>query len=223
MEEVAQTKNGATKERWNRAMAEAPFDLIRSRVVIEIRAEHFLDVLSMGTVSTNIFLRRLHNFALDLGWLPAPLVPRKRWPGIRFEEKRAITFEEHQKVLAGETNPEWRAYYSLHWHLGGSQTDIASLRAEAIDWQDRTVSYGRQKTGSNAQFTLVTQWRLFFARCQRRAAFSHAFEVGRVLARYDRNRRSERILRFRNQFFTPRYVVELGRSCSTCQIGSCFS
>src|SRR5262245_19966468 len=38
MEEVARTKVGVTQERWNRAMTEAPFDLIRSRVVIETRA-----------------------------------------------------------------------------------------------------------------------------------------------------------------------------------------
>jgi len=113
---------------------------LQRRDVGTMGAEHFLDVLSTGTVSTNIFLRRLHNFALDLGWLPAPLIPRKRWPKIRFEEKRAITLEEHQKVLAGETSPEWRAYYSLLWHLGGSQTDTAARSsrrktATPITWQ----------------------------------------------------------------------------------------
>jgi integrase len=32
------------------------------------------------------------------------------------------------------------------WHLGGSQTDIAELAAEDIDWKDRTISYHRRKT-----------------------------------------------------------------------------
>ena len=32
------------------------------------------------------------------------------------------------------------------WHLGGSQTDIAELTAEDIDWKDRTISYQRRKT-----------------------------------------------------------------------------
>ena len=132
-------------------MKEAPFDIIRGRVVIESRAEHFLDVLAVGTVSTNTFLRRLHNFALDMNWLPAPVIPRKQWPTIRFGEKRAITIEEHQRILASEQSAEWQAYYTLLWHLGGSQTDIASLHAEDIDWTDRTLSYGRQKTRSNAQ------------------------------------------------------------------------
>src|SRR3954470_15248010 len=66
MDEVARTKTGDTRLRWERAMRERPFDLLRDRCVIETRAEHFQDVFACGTVSTNIFLRRLHNFALDM-------------------------------------------------------------------------------------------------------------------------------------------------------------
>jgi hypothetical protein len=33
---------------------------------------------------------RIHNFALDINWLPWPVLPKKRWPAIKFEEKRAI-------------------------------------------------------------------------------------------------------------------------------------
>ncbi len=36
------------------------------------------------------------------------------------------------------------------WHLGGSQTDIANLKAEDIDWPNQTIAYNRQKTGSLA-------------------------------------------------------------------------
>jgi integrase len=49
--------------------------------------------------------------------------------------------------LAGENNPEWRAFYQLLWCLGRAQTDIATLRAEDVDWADRTISYTRHKTG----------------------------------------------------------------------------
>jgi integrase len=45
---------------------------------------------------------------------------------------------------------ELRAYYALLWHLGGSQTDMASLRAEDVDWESRTISYARMKTGTQA-------------------------------------------------------------------------
>ena len=54
---------------------------------------------------------------------------------VRIRERRAITFEEHQKIIERELNPATRAYYELLWHLGGAQTDIATLTAEDIDWK----------------------------------------------------------------------------------------
>ena len=36
------------------------------------------------------------------------------------------------------------------WHLGGSQTDIANLKAKDIDFANRTIAYTRQKKGSLA-------------------------------------------------------------------------
>jgi integrase len=151
MDAVAQTKKGNTLLRWESAMRETPFDLIRGMKLIETQPEHFLDVLSKGRVSTNIFLRRLHNFALGMDWLPKTIIPQRRWPKIKFREKRGITHEEHEKILAGERNSEWHAYYNLLWHLGGSQSDIAVLRAEDVDWEMQVVSFFRMKTGSVVQ------------------------------------------------------------------------
>src|SRR4029077_172574 len=68
MDVMATCKHGETKERWLRAMREKPFDRIRSLTLLETRAENLVLVLSNGTVSTNIFLRRLHNFALEMSW-----------------------------------------------------------------------------------------------------------------------------------------------------------
>jgi len=150
MDETARLKQGPTRERWERAMKDRAFDTIRELPVLETRPEHFLRALENGTVCTNIFLRRLHNFALGMTWLPWPVLGKKQWPEIHFNEKRAITWEEHQKILGGERNVELRAYYELLWHLGGSQTDMASLRAEDVDWPERTISYARMKTGSQA-------------------------------------------------------------------------
>jgi integrase len=106
-----------------------------------------LKVLQSGTVSTNVFLRRLHNFCVDINWLPWPLVPKRQWPAVRFKEKRAITLEEHQRILAAEVNPERKMFYQICWHLGGSQGDIAGLKGEDVDWQHGTVSFTRKKTG----------------------------------------------------------------------------
>jgi integrase len=93
-----------------------------------------------------MFLRHLHNYATGMHWLPWPVLPKRRWPAVQHKERRAITFEEHQRIIKRGRNPEIRAYYQLLWHLGGSQTDIADLTADGIDWKDRAVSYQRRKT-----------------------------------------------------------------------------
>jgi integrase len=148
---VAQTKDGGTRKRWERAMMEHPFDDIRRVKLIETRPDHFLGMFAKGTVCTNIFLRRLHNFALDMDWLPKAIMPHKQWPKIKFKDKRGITKAEHEKVLAGERNSEWRAYFNLLWHLGGSQSEVAHLRAEDVDWEMKVISFNRMKTGSVVQ------------------------------------------------------------------------
>ncbi len=105
-----------------------------------------LRVLQTGTVSTNVYLRRLHNFCVDMNWLPWPLVPKRQWPVVRFKDKRAITWEEHCRIVAREQNPERKAFYQLAWHLGASQSDLAHLQAEDVDWQARIICFVRMKT-----------------------------------------------------------------------------
>jgi hypothetical protein len=122
------------------------FDLIRSRKLIETSSEHFLQVLNSGTISTNMFLCRLHNFAIGMHWLSWPVLPKPHWPAVRHKDRRAITADEHQTIIEREHNPEIRAYSQLLWHPGGLQTDIADLTAQDIDWTARTVSYQRGKT-----------------------------------------------------------------------------
>jgi integrase len=139
-------KTGPTQARWQAAMKDKAYDLIRNRRLIETASEHFLQVLNAGTISTNMFLRRLHNFAIGMHWLPWPVLPKLKWPAVEHKERRAITADEHRIIIEREHNPEIRAYYQLLWHLGGSQTDIAELTAEDIDWKDHTISYHRRKT-----------------------------------------------------------------------------
>ena len=147
LDEIIKLKSGPTQYRWQTAAKDQAFDLIRSRLLIETQAEHLLTVLKQGTVSTNAYLRRVHNFAVDMNWLPATVIPRRQWPPIHFKEKRAITLAEHQKIVAAEVNPERKTLYQLCWHLGASQGDIASLKGEDVDWQNGTVSFFRKKTG----------------------------------------------------------------------------
>ena len=148
MDEMTKTKIGPTRHRHEVAMKDKAFDLIRNLPILETHSAHFLKVLELGTVSTNVYLRRIHNFALDMNWLSWSILPKRQWPKIRFKEKRAITFKEHQAIVENELNPKRRAFYEFCWHLGCAQSDLASLTAEDIDWQGRVVSFHRHKTGT---------------------------------------------------------------------------
>jgi hypothetical protein len=145
--QIVAAKSGNTQLRWKSVNQDKALDGLRQRRLIETTAEHFMAALNAGTVSTNIYLRRIHHYAVTMHWLPWPVLPKRHWPPVRFKEKRGITFEEHRKILAREQNPAKRDYYSLLWHLGGAQTDIATLHAEDIDWERRTIAYRRCKTG----------------------------------------------------------------------------
>ena len=76
------------------------------------------------------------------------MLPKKRWPAIHYKEKRAITLDEHQRILEREKNPQMRAFLKCRWHIGGSLSDMANLKAEDIDWKNQVVSFFRSKTGT---------------------------------------------------------------------------
>src|SRR6266568_2655588 len=147
---LVETKQGPTRDRWLTAAKDKALNLIQDRVIIETQAEHLLQAIKAGTVSTNVHLRKLHNFCLAMNWLPWPLIPKRLWPEIQFRPKRAITWEEHQRIVGREQNAERRDFYELCWQLGGSQSDMANLEAEQIDWKNRVNGYARKKTGSLA-------------------------------------------------------------------------
>src|SRR4029077_7980123 len=117
-----ETKQGSTRERWVRAAKDKALDAVRHKTIIETQAEGLFQALKLGTVSTNVHLRKLHNFCLSMNWLPWPLIPKRLWPEIKFKPKRAITLEEHQRIMEREHNAERRAFYELAWHLGASET-----------------------------------------------------------------------------------------------------
>ncbi len=78
MAEFVETKSGSNRTRAERAVADKSIDSIRDLELLETRAEHFLHVLRAGKLSTNNYLRRLHSFALDLSWLPWPVLPKRQ-------------------------------------------------------------------------------------------------------------------------------------------------
>ena len=145
MEQIVSMKRAETQRRWLVAIKDKNFDSIRKLAVLETRADHFLKVLADRKVSTNAYLRRIHNFALAMDWLLRAVLPKPNWPKIIYKAKRGITAQEHQRIIEREQNPERKAFYQLCWHLGGSQTDIANLSAEDVNWTDRTICYDRKK------------------------------------------------------------------------------
>ena len=150
IEALAETKHDSNRIRWRSVLKDSALAPLWSRVIIETSGELLFKLLQAGTVSTNVFLRRLHNFCVDMNWLPWPLIPKRQWPAVQYKEKRAITAAEHARIIAREPNTERRAFYELAWHLGASQVDLAGLEAGNIDWEQRVISFERKKTKSIA-------------------------------------------------------------------------
>lgn len=145
---AAASDPGILTRTWEHVPHDKALKPILSRKVVETHPQHFLEVLEKGTATTNTYLRRIHNFALDCRWLLHPVLLKNQWPPVRFKEKRAITPEEHRRIVEREPNTEYRNFYKLLWHLSGSQSDVAHLRAEDVDWKEQTIAYARKKTSS---------------------------------------------------------------------------
>jgi integrase len=150
MRHIVDQKHGETKHRWETAIKDKALSHLHALKILDTIAEDFWLALNFKKVSTNVYLRRIHNFALGSNWLPVPVLQKSIWPKVRFKEKRATTHEEHRQIIEAEKNTERRAFYDLAWHLGASQGDIANLNAEDIDWENRIITYKRSKTGVEA-------------------------------------------------------------------------
>ena len=90
---------------------------------------------------------------LVLGLLKS-IIPRLQWPKPVFRDKRAITAEEHAAIVQREQNAERRDFYDLLWHTGAAQSDGACLRAEDINWEERTICFMRKKLKGRAGLSI---------------------------------------------------------------------
>jgi site-specific recombinase XerD len=156
MEQMQSRGKESSRERYASVFKSPSFDGLRHKKLLETTADDFFAVFKQNKVAINEFLKRLHNFAVHLGWIAIPIVAPYLWPKYEPKDRRGITLDEHQSVLAKEKSAEWKLYLELLWETGAAQSDAASFTAEDIDWQTRTISYFRQKTGSLAQFTIST-------------------------------------------------------------------
>src|SRR5207248_410185 len=135
------------RQRCARGSRSKAYDAIRNTPLVQATGADLLAILHVNGNCVAHYLRRLHNLAVDLGWLAWPILAKRAWPKIRSQQKRAITAEEHAAIIASEENKERRAYYELLWETGAAQTDGANLTAADVDWADRVLVYRRQKLG----------------------------------------------------------------------------
>src|ERR1039457_6350664 len=156
MDQLQSRGKDSSRERYANVFKSSAFDGLRHKKLLETTTDDFLAMFKDGKVSIVCFLKRLHNFAVNLGWIAVPIVAPYLWPKYEPKDRRGITQDEHQSVLAKEKKAEWKLFLELLWETGAAQSDAASFTAEDIDWQTRTISYFRQKTGSLAQFTIST-------------------------------------------------------------------
>jgi len=154
MEQMQSRGKDSSRERYASVFKSPSFDALRNKKLMETTADDFLAVFKQNKVAINEFLKRLHNFALHLGWIAIPIVAPHLWPKYEPKDRRGITLDEHQSIMAKEKKAEWKLFLELLWETGAAQSDAANFKAEDIDWQTRTISYFRQKTGSLAQFTI---------------------------------------------------------------------
>ncbi len=127
------------------------FDLIRAKVVTQTTSDDLLAVLKAGGTSVNKFLRDIHNLAINNGWLSWPIIAPSAWPEFTTKPRRGVTAAEHTRLLAVEPMPEWRDYYCFLWLVGCSQTDGATICAEHINWESKTLAYQRTKLGTSSE------------------------------------------------------------------------
>ena len=154
MEQLQARGKESSRERFATAFKSPALDGLRHKKLLETSSDDFFAVFKCAKSSTICFLKRLHHLALSAGWIALPIVAPNLWPRYKPKDRRGITLEEHQTLLARERQAEWKLYLELLWETGAAQADAASFKAEDVDWQTRTISYLRKKTGSLAQFTI---------------------------------------------------------------------
>ena len=92
MEHYVKSGVESTRDRKERAFRSRPFAMFRTLTLMDTEAIHLLAVLEHRQAgnSTHHYMRRLHNFALHLGWLLIPIMADAAWPLVRKKKFTAI-------------------------------------------------------------------------------------------------------------------------------------
>ena len=108
------TKQEANQHRWGTAAKDKGFVPLLHRVIIETSGELLLSVMQAGTVSTNVYLRRLHNFCVDMNWLPWPLIAQANAP---FRQPSFVSPGYEVEVQLGETDENHIIHTIEYWDI----------------------------------------------------------------------------------------------------------
>jgi integrase len=147
MEHYSVTGVESTRKRKATAFRSRPFAHLSGITLLDTEAAHLLAVLEHERAgnSAHHYLRRLHNYAMHLGWLLMPVMADAAWPEVRKKKFTAITEAEHRRIVDRERNLERKLYYEMLWETGGAQTDIASLHSDQVDLDNETIHFRRRK------------------------------------------------------------------------------
>src|SRR5438477_6453213 len=88
MNEMATHGIPTTQERCARAFRSKAYDSLRHRPIVQTTAAELLAILHANGNCVGHYLRRLHNLAVDLGWLAWPILAKRAWPRMRSQQKR---------------------------------------------------------------------------------------------------------------------------------------
>jgi hypothetical protein len=153
MNDMGEAYRGSTLHRWQVVIKSEPFQELRKIQLLDTERTHFMSVLQhpkAGT-STQKWLRIMHNRALDLGWILTPVMARRFWPKLGTKRAKAITFDQHSRLVETVKDNEFRRYLQMLWEIGGAQTDTARLHRDNVDIFNRRINYSRKKLESIGQ------------------------------------------------------------------------
>jgi hypothetical protein len=98
MEQMQSRGKESSRERYASVFKSPSFDGLRNKKLMETTADDFFAVFKQNKVAINEFVKRLHNFALHLGWIAIPIVapyPRFKIVGVAFDYCWPILIQIH--------------------------------------------------------------------------------------------------------------------------------
>ena len=112
MEQLQSRGKDSSRERYANVFKSSAFDGLRHKKLLETTADDFLAVFKDGKVSIVCFLKRLHNFAVNLGWIAVPIVAPYLWPKYEPKDRRGITRDEHESILPVKRKPSGNCFWN---------------------------------------------------------------------------------------------------------------